>query len=353
LQPFDASNFAPARLGSPNRFSFDRAGLRAVRAAARERRAAVPVFGSGRLPERDNDELVSLNDLVRFFNHPIRALIYERAGLWMTRPDETPDEQIPVSLTGLDSWSIGDRLLRLRLAGHPLEMLTAAEWRRGYLPPRDLGQRVIQQITDQVEQLVQTAQPFLSDQPAPCEVLAELGNVRLSGTVSGVMGNSIVRVGYSKLAPKHRLQAWLELLALTVSHPGRGWHAITIGRGSCSQLRTVDATWAATVLTDLIDLRTTGLREPIPFSPRVSAEYAALRFSDRQPALYRRQLDKLWAEDRDEAYERFFGVGASFDVMLAQPSISSEERGSLAEPSRFGTLARRVFQPLLSVEELR
>jgi exodeoxyribonuclease V gamma subunit len=39
--------------------------------------------------------------------------------------------------------------------------------------------------------------------------------------------------------------------------------------------------------------------------------------------------------------------------VLAQRSISCEERGNLAEPSRFGTLARRVFQPLLSVEDLR
>jgi exodeoxyribonuclease V gamma subunit len=103
----------------------------------------------------------------------------------------------------------------------------------------------------------------------------------------------------------------------------------------------------------LIDLRATGLREPIPFGPRTSAEYAALRSRDRPPALYRRQLDKLWGQERDEAYERFFGVGAGLDAMFAQPSISSEERGNLAEPSRFGTLARRVFQPLLSVEDLR
>ena len=41
------------------------------------------------------------------------------------------------------------------------------------------------------------------------------------------------------------------------------------------------------------------------------------------------------------------------DTVLAQPSIASEERGNLSEPSRFGTLARRVFQPLLSVEDLR
>jgi exodeoxyribonuclease V gamma subunit len=40
LQPFDASNFTPDELGSPGPFSFDRANLRAVRAAAYQRRPA-------------------------------------------------------------------------------------------------------------------------------------------------------------------------------------------------------------------------------------------------------------------------------------------------------------------------
>ena len=353
LQPFDVANFTPGGLGSRAGFSFDRAGLRAVRAASRERQSAKPVFGREPLPDRNSDGLVSLSDLVRFFNHPIRALIYDRAGLWVTRPDETPDEQIPVHLNGLDAWSIGERLLRLRIAGHQPELLIAAEWRRGYLPPRALGQKAIQGIAEDVEQLLRTAQPFLTDQPAPYEVLADLGDVRLTGTVSGIIGDGAVHVSYSRLTAKHRLQAWLELLALTVTDPSRPWQAVTIGRGGCSQLGTVDAAWAGKVLADLINLRATGLREPIPFSPKTSAEYAALRYRDRQPALYRRQLDKLWAEDRDESYERFFGVGASFDAVLAQQSISSEERGNLAEPSRFGTLARRVFQPLLAVEDLR
>jgi exodeoxyribonuclease V gamma subunit len=351
LQPFDASNFIPGELGSQAGFSFDRAGLRAVRAASRERRAAPAVFASVPLPDRDRDDLVTLTDLVHFYNHPIRALIYDRAGLWITKPDETPDEQIPVSLSGLDAWSIGERLLRLRLSGHEPAPLIAAEWRRGYLPPRALGQRSIKDIGEQVEELVQTAQPFLTGQPASYEIVADLGNVRLTGTVSRFVGDSVVHVSYSKLAAKHRLQAWIELLALTVHDPSRPWQAVTIGRGAWSHLGVVDGTWARKVLADLIDLRATGLREPIPFSPKTSAEYAALRYRDRQPALYRRQLDRLWAQDRDEAYERFFG--GSFDAVLAQPSISREERGNLAEPSRFGTLARRVFQPLLSVEDLR
>src|SRR5215217_7645051 len=43
LQPFDASNFAPHGLGSKDRFSFDRAGLRAVWAASGDRRPPVPI----------------------------------------------------------------------------------------------------------------------------------------------------------------------------------------------------------------------------------------------------------------------------------------------------------------------
>jgi exodeoxyribonuclease V gamma subunit len=353
LQPFDIANFTPEGLGSRAGFSFDRAGLRAVRAASRERHSAPAVFGTKSLPARDDNGLISLSDLIRFFNHPVRALIYDRAGLWVSRPDETPDEQIPVNLNGLDAWNIGERLLRLRMAGHESEALIAAEWRRGYLPPRALGHKAIQDIAGQVEQLMQTAQPFLTNQPAPYEVLADLGNMRLTGSVSGIIGDCRIQLSYSRLSAKHRLQAWLELLALTVTDPSRPWQAITIGRGGCSQLGRVDAEWARKVLTDLIDLRATGLREPIPFSPKTSAEYAALRYRDRQPALYRRQLDKLWGQERDEAYERFFGAGAGLDAILGQPLISSEARGSLAEPSRFGTLARRVFQPLLSVEDLR
>jgi exodeoxyribonuclease V gamma subunit len=353
LQPFDIANFTPGGLGSRAGFSFDRAGLRAVRAASRERRAAPSVFSPECLPDRDRDDLVTLSDLVRFFNHPIRELIHDRAGLWIIRPDESPDEQIPVNLNGLDAWSIGERLLRLRMAGGEPEGLIAAEWRRGYLPPRALGHKAVQEIAQQVEQLMQVAQPYLTGQPAPHEVFADLGDVRLTGTVSDIIGDCIVHLSYSRLSAKSRLQTWLELLALNVTDPGRPWRAITIGRGGCSQLGRVDAAWAGKVLTDLFDLRATGLREPIPFSPKTSAEYAALRYRDRPPALYQRQLDKLWRQDRDEAYERIFGVGAGFDAMLAQPSIRHEERGSLAEGSRFGTLARRVFQPLLSVEDLR
>ena len=148
LQPFDTVQLRPWWARLPGTIQ-----LRSGESAGRTRRRSGPPSSRTGLrprplPERADDGLVSLNDLVRFYNHPIRALPC-RARVWITRSDEAPDEQIPVNLTGLDNWSVGDRLLRLRLAGHAPELLTAAEWRRGYLPPRGLGQRAIQEITDQ------------------------------------------------------------------------------------------------------------------------------------------------------------------------------------------------------------
>ena len=63
--------------------------------------------------------------------------------------------------------------------------------------------------------------------------------------------------------------------------------------------------------------------------------------------------EKDWNWDRDAAYERFFGVGVTLAELSAIASRPEEERGTLAEPRPFGTLARRVFQPLLTVEQLR
>nr|MBA3528961.1 hypothetical protein [Propionibacteriaceae bacterium] len=128
--------------------------------------------------------------------------------------------------------------------------------------------------------------------------------------------------------------------------------AVTIGRGGRSVLGPVSADWAGRVLADLVDLYQTGLREPIPFSPKTAAEYARIRFEEKSISHFRDKLNTLWNEERDLAHEKFFGPGVTAEDMMRLPSVPAEERGSLAEASRFGTLARRVFHPLLLCEDL-
>ena len=114
----------------------------------------------------------------------------------------------------------------------------------------------------------------------------------------------------------------------------------------------VSGSWATQVVADLVALRHTGLREPLPFAARTSAHYAALRHAGQPLAREQlRELDKTWARDRDPAYEQYFGAGVKLEDLLREVSRVDEVRGPLGEPSRFGTLARRVFTPLLACEE--
>jgi exodeoxyribonuclease V gamma subunit len=348
LQPFDARNFAPTADGRP--FSFDQASWRGAKSAAAPRREPRPTYGRGPLPVPEPAVSVELADLIRFFNHPVRALLRDRAGLSVGEEAERPVEQVPVDLVGLDHWAVGDRLLRRALAGVELQQLVGAEWRRGRLPPRRLGQVAIDKVADTVRELQETARPYLTEPAERRDVAIELGDLLLSGTVSRLHGPNLVRVGFSRLNARHRLQAWIELLALTATHSEVEWRAVALGRGGHALLGPVAGDWAARVLADLVDLRSTGLCEPLPFAPRTAYDYALLRADDKTVELFKPKLEATWAAERDVAYETFFGARASLDDLLRQPSVAAEARGDIGEPSRFGTLARRVFHPLISAE---
>ena len=347
LQPFDVSNFVAAESG--HAFSFDGASWRGAIAAGGPRSELATTFGSRPLPPVEQQSL-GLDDLMRFFSHPIRALLRDRAGLSLREDEQRSTEQIPIGLAGLDRWAVGDRLLRRSLSGLDLERLAAAEWRRGRLPPRRLGEIALAEVADSVRDLDTAAAPYLDGTAERRDVALQLGDQLLSGTVARLHGQHLVRVGFSMLTAKQRLQTWIELLALAASHPDVEWRAIVLGRGGQSLLGPVDGGWARLVLADLVELRRTGLCEPMPFAPRTSYEYARLRAADKTIEAFGPKLEDAWKNERDRAYERFFGIGVTLDDLMRQPSIAAEERGSLAEPSRFGTVARRVFHPLLSAE---
>lgn len=351
LQPFDAANFDVAD-GPP--FSFDPAALRGARAAVGQRSPGAAVYPADPLPPLGDDGQVAVDDLVRFLSHPVKALLRDRGGLPTWEGEEAIADELPVELDGLQAWAIGDRLLGELLRGGDPDRLAGAEWRRGTLPPRQLGGATLERIIEQANEVVARAQPWLgTDTPGSRDIALAIGDRLLTGTVAPLHGHTLLSVTYSRLTAKHRLAAFTRLLALTAAHPGPPWQAVTVGRRTTSVLGPVDPGWAALVLDDQLQLRDTGLREPLPFAPRTSAEYARLRSRDLRVAPADSPAAQEWERDRDAAYERFFGAGVTLAELVAIPSRTAEERGTLAEPSRFGTLARRVFQPLLGVEELR
>ena len=137
---------------------------------------------------------------------------------------------MPVDINALEEWTVGDRMLRDILHGMTPDQARQAEWRRGTLPPGQLGWRKATEIRDQAALLARAALQHRHDDPSAYDVDIDLGNRRLTGTVSPVFGDRLVSVTYSKLDGKHLLESWIPLLALIAHDPGRDWSAVCIGR---------------------------------------------------------------------------------------------------------------------------
>lgn len=375
LQPFDGRNFTPGALVPARPWSFDPVALNGARAAAGER-ATDHGFLPGPLPPPDTD-LIELDDLVRFIQHPVKAFLRQRLGIVISDFDDETSDALPVELDDLHQWSVAQRLLEARLAGADIDACRAAEQARGHLPPGALGQPFLDKIAPIVDRIATEAARLVDPEldPESVEVNLELpGQGTLAGTVSDVFDNLLRPVIYSRVAAKHRLAAWVRLLALTAAHPVRGFEAVTVGRAGQGKLtlaripaladdpetRRVAATGH---LSTIVDLYRRGMCEPLPLYCDTSAAYAwahragrntRSNAADQWTSGWRN--NQYWSrEDEDLAHQFVLGGVRSLDDVL-EPAPRPDESGDgwpADEQTRFGRYARRLWEPLLEHEQLR
>ncbi|OMB78322.1 exodeoxyribonuclease V subunit gamma, partial [Mycolicibacterium conceptionense] len=187
LQPFDIRNVTPGALLPEGPFTFDPTALTAARASAGQRAERPPFFDHPlpALPAAD----VALEDLVTFFKDPVKGFF---RALEYTLPwdvDGVSDE-MPVDIDALEEWTVGDRMLNDILRGMTPADAQQAEWRRGTLPPGQLGWRRAIALRDRCALLAAEAlRPRRAD-PRAYDVDIDLGTGRrLAGTVSPVFGD--------------------------------------------------------------------------------------------------------------------------------------------------------------------
>jgi exodeoxyribonuclease V gamma subunit len=349
LQPYDARNFERDRP-----FSFDTAALGGARSAWSVRHEPPPLL-SGPLPpapERMRDD-VSLQDLKAFLVHPVRSFLRERLDVSTPfEPDELADA-IPVTLDNLEKWQIGDHLLRELLAGqNPVDVMTA-EQLRGTLPPGNLGEKALTEVVEECRKLWANTADVRRGERRSVDVDVDLGDGRrLTGTVTGVYGNRVVSLGYSRLKARQRLQTWVDLLALSATRPDDHWTAHAIGRERAGPKRALSGPVdhrAVDWLRDLMDLRDRGLREPLPVPIATGAAWAEAHvrelmgqdFSPTDAARREWETDPhnqfgITGEDDDAYHRRVYGPSAPVGVLL---------------DAGLGDLAWRIWEPLLTGAE--
>jgi exodeoxyribonuclease V gamma subunit len=320
--------------------------------------------------------MIELDQLVRFVQHPVRAFLRQRLGIAGSAQDDDVDDALSLELNALERWGLGERMLDALVAGADREASIAAEIARGELPPELLAESVLAEVYPVVEQLVAVAADYVSaaEVSASLDVRVELPGGRvLAGTVPGVRGDLVAALTYSRLAPKHRLNAWVYLLALAASRPATAYEAVTLGRRRADGPRGHEVTLArirlstdsevrqAEALRDLavvVDLFERGMREPLPLYCKTSAAYAAAVAAGKDG---RAAAGKEWAtswnypkEDAEPEHVLVLG-GTRTIAELFEDVPRDDEQGdgwAIDESSRVGRYARRLWDGLRAREEL-
>ncbi len=377
----DGAGGRPLPGGAP--FSFDPSALAGARAALSPRTDR-GLFEGLRLPAvaaRD----VALDDLTRFLRHPAQDFLRSRLGLVLSELPETPSEGIPIELDGLETWHIGDRMLRGVLAGRSLEDCRNAELWRGELPPGALGRRILDDVTTRIQGLASTGWTVLGtgapghpahvagfdvdiDLPSPAATPRHL-----SGTVTGVTGIEgldgghprSVEITYSTVRAAHRLRSWVRALALNAAgREGATSHIVGQGRRGRRKVVVhychgpVPPEVARQRLAELVGLRDRGLREPLPIPVATAAAWASAYLDRDNPAADPfGAADREWAtgdgaanmprgEQDDPAHVRIYGRSAPLTTILGEPR--EDEMWFPGVRGRLGQLALRIWQPLLT-----
>ena len=369
LQPFDLRNFNPGALAPGRPWSFDPVNLDGARALTRPRAEATP-FLPGPLPPVEGST-IELANVSRFLRHPVRMFLRQRLGVRLGFEEDEVDDALPVELDGLEQWGVSERLLGALLAGEELEAFLAAERGRGVLPPGALGEQILDRIVPEVVALAKVAGQAGEPTSLDVDVVLEDGT-RLVGTVARIHGDLIRTVTYSRLAPNHRLQAWLQLVALTASRPERAFGALTLGRlrASGPPACTVSAATieplgvetaerqkrASAEIEILVDLYRRGMREALPIYSKTSAAWA-----QAAPAKRHQYAARQWTsdhvmsrEDAEPEHQLVLGAKLPFDRLLEDPPRSDESGAGWdsEETSRFGRYAQRVWSRLLERERV-
>ncbi len=330
LHPFSRDYFRD----HPVLFSYSQDDFSAAKGSL-TRFVVPPPFMEGPLAPPDRTfESLDLEDLCRFFWNPPAFFMKNRLGIHLPEEDLPLEEREPFRLDALEAFHLVQALVEACLKGMPPEKLYTL-WRlEGRLPHGNVGRVLFHRIHQEITPFVRQIRNACGG-AAEAEVSGEFrqNGIFLSGKVTGIYGNFLVRYRYVKAPGKDLLDTWIRYLFFSSLFPERAQGAVTLSKDKMFRFRAVSN--AASLLESLLALYREGLSKPLSLFPQASFEYARQRFYNGTSN----------AEALNRARKKWIGTEI-FPGDAGDPYIERCFRGIAPLEGRFEAHAERVFSPL-------
>jgi len=341
LQPFSPRYFDGS---SAQLFSFDATLCEGARALAKEveddePRRVPPLFDAP-LPDEEETTDLHLEQLVRFFENPVRYLMRHRLGVDLRERDAAMSDREPVEIDPLERYRLGDVLLGLCLDGVADEQLEALTRASGLLAPGTPGHLDHEAVMATVAPMAERVRALHEGGRRPERDLARRlsDGTKVIGTIGDLWSSGLVRHQFARVTGKNLVGLWLRHLALCWTE-GERLKSYLVGRGqgpspTTLALRVVDhpSRW----LEDLVALYRLGQRQPLRLFPKSAASYVSALRGGKDGAAALRSATHQWLTTERRRDPHLLRVFPGDGAVLAS---GEDELG-------FEALARRVFEPI-------
>jgi exodeoxyribonuclease V gamma subunit len=274
LQPFSPSYFT----GESGLFSYSEENYRAVRRRMEGTRP-VPPFVSTPLPEPAEEmREVSLGALIAFFDNPARYLLRNRLGIFLDEQSPPLDDREPFELNSLDAFFARREVLELLLSGKDLKECREIVTARGILPPARQGAMLFDGLAAEAVELAGRIRELTGGRipREPLQVDTEIDGFRISGRLSGIWPERMIRYRCGKCSGRDRIRLWIEHLFLSsLASERRPGESILVTLDTQARFEPVPD--VEPILRTLLGYYREGLTRPLRFFPRASFAYAGKR----------------------------------------------------------------------------
>lgn len=224
---------------------------------------------------------LGVDDLVRFFKHPLACLLRERLNVDLDPRAFSIIERESFRLGGLESYSLEQELLRDVVEERETDSSYARCAARGILPHGPAGraawERSVRSVTSFVDDLRRAGLPGAAGDIRQMELVFD--ECTLSAAVRLQADGRLVRMRYAAVKPNDFMGIWLDYLVLSSASGAQAPDALLAGFDSKKGGKT--RVWhfsrvddPRSVLAGLLGLYREGLCAPLPFMPRTSFAYA-------------------------------------------------------------------------------
>ena len=343
--------FNPAYFNKAERlFSYSEESFRAASRLLEEKSPPDPFF-AGKIPEPEPEwRTVSLENLARFWTHPVRYLLTRRLGIRLDEREMSPSDREPMDLEkGLPRYLLESGLARYRSGGGDPARLYPVVRASGVLPHGTPGEWTFDRSWRSVDAFFRVLEDHRGgESPKFLDVDLSLGGFRLTGRVEGLYREQALRYRVGRIRAVDRLSAWLNHLALCAGE-GASRLGKTLLAGRKVEKRKEETVFCLyrpvpdplPLLEELLSLYWEGLQGPLPFFPETSGAWAE--------ALFRKERSS--GDAREAARKAWEPNGYGFPGEGEDPYLDLCFRGNLPLGEPFSFLAEKIFKPLMFFEE--